>query len=161
MEHLLDHPFQPVFNSKSYILILGSFPSEASRKYGFYYSHPQNRFWQVISHLTQTTLTPTTIDEKKKMLLNNYIALWDIVQSCNISGSSDSSMKNINIVNLQHITNNSKIRQIFANGTLAYNLCIKNSINALKLPSTSSANAKYNLEKLIDEWRVILNFLYY
>lgn len=161
MEHLVDHPFEPVFNKHSQILLLGSFPSESSRKYGFYYGHPQNRFWQVISYLTKTSTIPATIDEKKQMLLDNHIALWDTVQSCNISGSSDSNIKNITVTNLQNIIESSKIKQIFANGTLAYNLCIKNSVNAVKLPSTSSANAKYNLEKLINKWEVILDFLYY
>ena len=153
----LIHTLEPIFDKDSRVLILGSFPSSASRKAGFYYSHPQNRFWRIISYLTKTEPIPFTIDDKKWMLIKNRIALWDIINSCNTNGSSDSCLTDIIPADLSLIFDNSDIKQIFANGDKAYKLSKKYaSVEVKKLPSTSSANAAYSLEKLINKWSVVL-----
>jgi hypoxanthine-DNA glycosylase len=139
---------------------LGTFPSVKSREYGFYYGHPQNRFWKVIARITQTDPFPETITAKKQMLLTHRIALGDVLQSCDIEGSSDDSIKNTVPANLFEILNNSNVDCIYANGEKAYQLVVKYFSKNIgqkifKLPSTSSANAKYSLEKLILEWKTI------
>jgi hypoxanthine-DNA glycosylase len=156
----LTHPFEPIFDKNSSVLILGTFPSVKSREYCFYYGHPQNRFWKIIAHITQTTAFPDTIAEKKQILLTNRIALADVLQSCDIEGSSDSSIKNAIPANLLEILSNSNIDRICANGEKAYQLAVeffsKNiGQKIFKLPSSSSANAKYSFEKLILEWEKI------
>jgi hypoxanthine-DNA glycosylase len=155
MKYLI-HPFPPIVDKHSKVLILGSFPSIQSREVGFYYAHPQNRFWKLISYLTKTHPIPINITTKREMLLLNNIALWDIVQSCSIQGSNDNTIKDVIPIDLSLILNNSNIKSIFSNGDKAYKLCKKYSINSIKLPSTSSANASYSFEKLIDEWKVII-----
>ncbi|MDR1375470.1 MAG: DNA-deoxyinosine glycosylase [Holosporaceae bacterium] len=142
----LTHPFNPIFNGKSRILILGTFPSVKSREYGFYYGHPQNRFWKVVSSITNTDPIPETISDKKRMLLRNGIALADVLQSCNIEGSRDGSIKNVVPVDLSKIFDNSDIKRICANGGKAHQLFMKyfyknTERSILKLPSTSPANA--------------------
>ena len=153
------HLIEPVYNQESHILILGSFPSVKSREANFYYYHPQNRFWKILEHLyCQPHLE--TINEKKEFLLNNKIALWDVIASCDIIGSSDSSIKNVLVNDLEKIINESKIEYIYTNGNLANKLyhqyfAHKISIPVIKLPSSSPANASYSLEKLISCWKVI------
>ncbi|MDR0630947.1 MAG: DNA-deoxyinosine glycosylase [Holosporales bacterium] len=149
----LTHPFLPIFDKNSEILILGSFPSVRSRIDCFYYSHPQNRFWKLITCLTNTESTPISVFEKKQILLKNRIALWDIVKSCDIKGSNDNSIINVTPADLSVILNNSNIKHILANGKEAHRLCVKYSVNALYLPSTSSANAAYSFERLVFEWK--------
>ncbi|MDR2781665.1 MAG: DNA-deoxyinosine glycosylase [Holosporaceae bacterium] len=156
----LIHPFEPIFDASSRILILGTFPSIKSREYGFYYGHPQNRFWKVIAHITQTDSFPETVIAKKQMLLTHKIALADALQSCDIKASGDSSIKNTIPMNLLKILNNSHVDHIYANGEKAYQLAMKYfskniTQKIFRLPSTSSANAKYSLEKLILEWKII------
>lgn len=151
------HPFEAVFDRYSSILILGTFPSEKSRKYGFFYGHPQNRFWKLIALLTKSKKIPESIDEKIEILLKNNIALWDVIHSCDIKGSSDASITNVVPNDLSKILKCSNIRQIYANGEKAYRLyikyCYKNiEKDIIKLPSTSPANASYSLAKLKDEW---------
>jgi hypoxanthine-DNA glycosylase len=157
----LDHPFNPVFDKSSSILILGTFPSVKSRGEGFYYGHPQNRFWKIIASVTNTNPFPETIADKKQMLLANKIALGDILQSCDIEGSDDGSIKNPTPTDLSKILSNASIKNIFANGDKAYRLLLKyygkTLQNIIKLPSTSTANAKYNIEMLITAWSQILN----
>lgn len=154
-----EHTFEPIFDKNSKILILGSFPSVKSREQSFYYGHPRNRFWQVLSKLTKTEL-PNTIDEKKSMLLKNNIAIWDVIKSCVIKGSSDSSIKGVEVNDMNAIIKNSNIDKIYANGDKAFKLYNKYcksdiGIEIEKLPSTSPANASYSIEKLIDEWKII------
>jgi len=153
------HNIEPIFNKNSRILILGSFPSVKSREQQFFYAHPQNRFWKVISKITNSK-EPITIDEKKKFLLDNNIAVWDVIKSCDIVGSSDSSIVNVTINEFDIILNNAQIQRIYANGDKAYSLFKKyysKELEIIKLPSTSPANAQYNLEKLCEEWKQILN----
>ena len=155
------HNIPPVFNKNSRILILGSFPSVKSREVQFFYGHPQNRFWKVISAVFNCDC-PQTTDEKKKFLLDNNIALWDVIHSCEITGSSDSSVKNAVPNNLSQIIEHSKVTKVFTNGNLSYSLynklCYeKTGITAVKLPSTSPANASWSLERLIAEWERLLS----
>ncbi|MDR1906961.1 MAG: DNA-deoxyinosine glycosylase [Puniceicoccales bacterium] len=160
----LAHPFAPIFDEKSSVLILGTFPSVASREQNFYYAHPQNRFWKIIARLTQTEVFPDRIDGKKQMLLENKIALWDVIQSCDIEGSSDHRIANVTPVDLSFLLKNSNVQRIFTNGDKAYKLYQKYlsqniPIEVSKLPSTSPANAAYGLEKLIHHWNIIGQYL--
>lgn len=158
MTHVI-HEIPPVYNKNSEILILGSFPSVKSREGQFFYHHKQSRFWKVLSAVVNDVL-PETIDEKKEFLLRNHIAVWDVIASCDIEGSSDSSIKNAVPNNFSDILKAAPIRQIYTNGGTAYKLyhkyCEKmTGIKAVKLPSTSPANASYSLDRLIGEWNVI------
>lgn len=157
------HEIDPIYNKNSKILILGSFPSVKSRENHFFYHHPQNRFWKVLSNVTECE-TPVSIEEKKKFLLDNNVAVWDVIASCEIEGSSDSSIKNVIVNDLNKIINACDIKQIFCNGGKSFELykkyCEKNTnLKAIKLPSTSPANARFSLEKLIHEWKIINNYL--
>lgn len=161
MEHV-QHTINPIYNEKSNILILGTFPSVKSRKNKFFYSHPQNRFWKIIAYITNTSPVPSTIDEKKNMLLNNKIALFDVIKSCDITGSSDTSIKNVEPWDLSIILDSCNIKKIYANGNKAYELYMKYCYDNLKrsiikLPSTSPANASFNFERLLSEWSQILS----
>ena len=160
---MLCHPFPPLYDENSKVLILGSFPSVKSREQMFFYGHPQNRFWKVISAVTGKNL-PVTIEEKKQLLLSSGIALWDVIASCEITGSSDSSIKNAVANDLTEILNNAEIKQIFVNGKTAekyYNKYIRDKIgrSAVCLPSTSPANAAWSVEKLISEWKILDEFI--
>ena len=160
---MLNHPFPTLYYENSKVLILGSFPSVNSRDQNFFYGHPQNRFWKVVSAVMDTD-TPVTIEEKSNFLHENHIALWDVIASCDITGSSDSSIKNVVENDLTDILKNADIRQIFVNGKTAekyYNKYIRNTIGreAVCLPSTSPANAGWRVEKLVDAWSVIKEYL--
>ena len=160
---MINHPFPPLYNKNSRILILGSFPSVKSREQMFFYGHPQNRFWKVVSAVLNCDV-PETIEDKKQLLLKNRIALWDVIESCEIEGSSDSSIKNVKVNNLSVILNEADIKQIFVNGKTAekyFKKYTKYQINrdAVCLPSTSPANASWSFERLVKEWKVIRGFL--
>ena len=151
------HTIEPVFDSCSKVLILGSFPSVKSREEGFFYGHPQNRFWKVLSNAFECEL-PKTIDDKKQMLLNHNVALWDVIHSCDITGSSDSSIKNVVPNDLSLILDTADIQKIITNGKKADSLYKKyleekTNIKAVCLPSTSPANAQWNLQNLCLEWK--------
>lgn len=157
------HPFPPLYDKCSKVLILGSFPSVKSREQMFFYGHPQNRFWKVISAVFCAD-TPITIAEKRDFLHNYHIALWDVIACCDITGSSDSSIKNVITNDLTEIINNANIKQIFVNGKTAekyYNKYIRNTIgrDAVCLPSTSPANAGWNIDKLIKSWGIIKTYI--
>lgn len=156
---MLVHPIAPVFDKDSKVLILGSFPSVKSREEGFFYGHPQNRFWKVTSQVFGEEL-PVTIDEKKAFLIRNHIAVWDVIGSCEIEGSSDSSIRNVTVNDLSVILDTADIRAIFLNGKKAEQYYKKYIFPTLKrdavcLPSTSPANAAWSLDKLTDAWKVI------
>ncbi len=156
---MLQHPFPPLYDKNSKILILGSFPSVKSREQNFFYGHPQNRFWKVVAKVLEKEI-PTTIEEKREFLLSSNIALWDVIASCEITGSSDSSIKNVVANDLTEILETANIKKIFVNGKTAekyYNRYIKNKIGreAVCLPSTSPANAMWNVESLVEEWEKI------
>jgi len=159
----IEHPIPPVYNKDSKILILGSFPSVKSREGKFFYNHPQNRFWKVLS-LVFSYPCPVTIDEKINMLLNLKLALWDVIQSCEIEGSADSSIKNVIPNDLTVILNTADIRQIVCNGNTSYSLYMKYMYPAtglipLKMPSTSPANAACSLNKLVEAWSQIRQYV--
>lgn len=156
---MIHHPINPIYDKNSKILILGSFPSVKSREAGFFYGHPQNRFWKVTATVCGVE-TPTTIEEKKVFLLGNQIAVWDVIHSCDIVGSSDSSIRNVVANDLNVILECADIRQIYVNGKKAeelYNKYIYPKIQrkAICLPSTSPANAAWSLERLVEAWKCI------
>ena len=153
---MITHPFPPLYDKNSKILILGSFPSVKSREQQFFYGHPQNRFWKVISAVFGCE-TPVTIPEKRQFLLSNGIALWDVISSCEISGSSDSSIKNVVANDISPILKSAKIRKIFVNGKTAekyYKKYTESAVGraAVCLPSTSPANAAWSVERLTAAW---------
>ena len=153
------HPFPPLYNEKSRVLILGSFPSVKSREQMFFYGHPQNRFWRVVAEVFGEK-APETIEEKKAFVLRNNLALWDVLASCEITGSSDSSIKNATANDISPILAGADIKEIFVNGKTAekyYNKYIKPDIgrDATVLPSTSPANAAWSFECLVEAWKKI------
>lgn len=150
------HPFPPLYSADSKVLILGSFPSVKSREAMFFYGHPQNRFWKVIAALFGEPV-PQTIEEKKRLILSHGLALWDSIASCDIKGSSDASITNAQPTDLSEILDNSRIERIFCNGSRSFEVYNRYQlprlgIEAVKLPSTSPANAAYSLERLVREW---------
>ena len=156
---MIQHSIAPVYDGQSTILILGSFPSVKSRDVGFFYGHPQNRFWKVVAAVFEQPV-PETIAEKRTFLLKNSVALRDVISSCDITGSSDSSIRNVVPNDLTQILQQAKIRQIFVNGKKAMSLYQRylepqTGCPAICLPSTSPANASWNLERLVEAWRVI------
>ena len=157
------HPIPPVFDRNSKILILGSFPSVKSREGHFFYHHPQNRFWKTLAGVLDVP-GPDTIAEKKAFLLSHRIALWDVIASCSIEGSSDSSIRDVVPNDLSVILSTADIRAIFCNGKTSWNYYRKyqeavTGIPAVSLPSTSPANAAWSLEKLKGAWNVILPYI--
>lgn len=154
---MIEHPIEPIYDNNSKILLLGSFPSVKSREEGFFYGHPQNRFWKVISAVYGRNI-PTNIEEKKKFLYKNNIAVWDVIKSCDIEGSSDSSIKNVVANDLSVILDNANIVNIYVNGKKAEQLYMQYIFpnikrNAIYLPSTSPANAMWSLDRLVKEWK--------
>lgn len=179
----VEHLFEPVYNESSRILILGSLPSVKSRENHFYYGHPQNRFWKLIATLCGqydrqeisgvqksgvpetesmgTAVVPQTIEEKKKLLYDHHIAIWDVIAQCDIIGSSDSSIKNVVPNDMQKILDHAPIERIYANGGKAYELYMQYCYpvckrKITKLPSTSPANAAFSMDKLLSAWSVVI-----
>ena len=156
----LRHPFPAIYAPDSRILILGSFPSVKSREQMFFYGHPQNSFWRVMAALLGADV-PQTVEEKRAFLLANHIALWDVIASCCIEGSSDSSIRDVVPTDLGVILRAAKIDAVFCNGQTAYRLyeryqLAQTGLPATVLPSTSPANAAYSVERLTESWRVLL-----
>lgn len=159
----ISREFGPVFDESSRILILGSFPSVKSREANFYYGHPQNRFWPLMARLLKAPL-PETTEEKRVLMLTHHIALWDSIDSCDIIGSSDSSIKNAKPVEIELVLNSAPIRQIYANGATSAKvytryLYPRTGREIVTLPSTSPANAAWNVERLVTAWQQILTEL--
>ncbi len=154
------HTFEPVWDEHSRILILGTFPSVKSRENHFYYGHPRNRFWKVIAGITESPV-PGTIEEKKALLLKNRIAVWDVIESCQINGSSDVSIRDVIVNDIPSILDRSGIARIYGNGAKACELYDRflrerTGMEIKKLPSTSPANASFQLERLLEVWSEIL-----
>ena len=154
------HTFGPLYNEESRILILGSMPSPASREVGFYYGHPRNRFWKVLAELLGVPL-PESIEEKKEMMLSHEIALWDVIEECDIIGASDSSVKNVVPTEIPELLKQTKVERILCNGALSKKIYDKyqlerTGIPALQMPSTSPANAAWSLKRLVEEWGKVL-----
>lgn len=158
------HPFGPLYNERSRVLILGSFPSVKSREQAFFYGHPQNRFWKVIAAVTDREV-PQTVDEKKSLILSGGLALWDSIASCEITGSSDASIRGAEANDISVITGSCDIRAIYCNGKKSlevYRKYIEPQLGrqAEALPSTSPANAAWSLDRLIEAWSVIREYLH-
>ncbi len=158
-QHIV-HPFGPLYDEKAEILILGSLPSVKSREQQFFYGHPQNRFWKLIASLYGVP-APETIEEKKALILDHHIALWDTIYSCDIKGSSDSSIRNAVPTDLKTVVDSSRITRVFCNGKTSGKYYHKYQekvlgIPAEELPSTSPANAAWTMERLMEAWSVIL-----
>ena len=170
----VSHPIPPVWNSESRILILGTMPSPKSREAGFFYMHPQNRFWSVISevfsesfvHPNNSPDLSTAIAERHDFLLRHHLAMWDVLASCEITGAADSSIKNALPNDFTKIFEGSQIRHVICTGKTSYNLWQKNCASLYEarykltshcLPSTSPANAQWSKEKLLAEYKHILN----
>lgn len=151
------HPFEPIYDRNSRVLVLGTFPSVKSRADDFYYGHPQNRFWRVIASVTESPV-PGTRAEKTALLHENGIALWDAIKSCRIKGSADSSIEEVTPNDLSEILQNSQVKSIYANGLKAAKIYTKyiyprTGIEIVALPSTSPANAAYSVERLCAYWK--------
>ncbi len=161
---LKHNPFEPVYDQNSKILILGTMPSPKSIEYGFYYGHPQNRFWKILPTILDEYY-PNTIEEKKELLLHHKIALWDVLASCEIKGADDGSIKKPIVNDISSLISGSSIRQVFTTGNAATKLYDKycypqTNIQTVKLPSTSPANCRYyNLENLTKEYDIIKHYL--
>lgn len=155
----IKHTFEPVYDKHSRLLILGTFPSVKSRENHFYYGHPQNRFWKVIANLTNSSV-PVTIEEKRTMLLMNHIAIWDVIASCTITGSSDSTIRDVKVNDIKSLLEKTDISAIYGNGAKACELYDRfvrkhTDMEIQRLPSTSPANAAFHLEDLCEKWRLI------
>ncbi len=156
------HEFKPIYDTNSKILILGSIPSVKSRQIGFYYMHPQNRFWKILQSLFNVNIG--SINDKVTFLKDNNIALWDVLKSCQINNSDDSSIKDIEVNDINLILNNSQVTHVFTTGKKAYDLyqkyCYpKTGIEAINLPSTSGANCRISFDKLLEQYRIIKEYL--
>lgn len=156
---MIVHPIPPIYNKESKVLILGSFPSVKSREQCFFYGHPQNRFWKVLAAVFGQP-TPNLIEEKKAFLLQNKVAVWDVIACCEIVGSADSSIKNALPNDLAPILAQSDIKKIYVNGGTAKKLYDRHilpvtGIESTVLPSTSPANAAWSLERLVEKWKII------
>ena len=182
----LIHPIPPLYDETSRVLILGSFPSPKSREAQFFYGHPQNRFWKVMARVLDwhgdegscpaggfsegsctadsPVFVPSTTEEKRAMLLSNHVALWDTIASCEITGASDSSITNVTPNDLSPILETAKIRAVFCNGAASHKLYMKyifpvTGREAVKLPSTSPANAAWSVDRLTAAWKTISQYL--
>ena len=155
------HPFPPVWDSDCRVLLLGSFPSVRSRETGFFYGHPRNRFWPLLAALLDCPV-PQTVPEKRELLLQHHLALWDVLAACDIEASSDSSIRNAVPNDLLPILHGAPVRHVFCNGTTAYRLYVRyqqplTKLEAVCLPSTSPANARWQMDRLLAAWRCILS----
>lgn len=153
------HPIPPVFDRFSTVLVLGSFPSVQSRQGMFFYHHPQNRFWKVMAAVFGCPV-PETVEQKRDMLLHCHVALWDVIASCDIEGSSDASIRRAVPNDLSPILEYAPIKRVFCNGSTAHRLyrihqLERTGLEAVRLPSTSPANAAWSLSRLVDAWSVV------
>ena len=159
----INHTFPIFINKKSKILILGSFPSVKSREFNFYYMHKQNRFYKVLSEIFNQDFYNVDIDIKKDLLNKYNIALYDVIEECEIENSNDETIKNVVPSNIKELIKDSSIKHIFINGSKAKELFIKYNQDLLNittfLPSTSARNAKMNLNDLVDKYKIIKEYL--
>lgn len=166
----LEHTIPPVFDARSRVLLLGSFPSPKSREVGFFYGHPQNRMWRVLAAVmaeavgdaarVDTVAVPQTTEERRAFLLRNRIAMWDVIASCSIEGASDASIRDVVPNDLSRVLDAAPIQAIFCTGAKAHQLYRRyqepvTGVPARKLPSTSAANASWSLERLVEAYRAV------
>ena len=157
------HPIPPLYDENSRILILGSFPSVKSREANFFYGHPQNRFWPLMAVIFERPPF-RSVEEKREFALSHGIAMWDVIYSCDIVGSSDSSIKNAVPSDLLSIKETGDLRTVITNGRTSgkmYDKYQKNELGmeSLTLPSTSPANAAWSFERLFEEWKIVREIL--
>lgn len=157
------HNFGPLYAADSRVLLLGSMPSPKSREQGFFYGHPQNRFWRVLAAVLGEA-APDSIEDKRTLCLRHQVALWDVLASCEIVGASDAAIRNPVPNNLAPLIQKTQVQAVFTTGATAYQyyqkLCLQQTgLPALKLPSTSPANAAWSLDRLTEAYRVILPYL--
>lgn len=157
------HPLKPLYSSGSRVLILGSFPSIKTREYGFFYGHPQNRFWPIMEVLFDTKLT-RDIEERKNFILEKKLALFDSIFQCDIIGSSDASIEKVVPSDLSSVFQEASIQKVFCNGGTSHKYYKKYhekkyGIKAEVLPSSSPANARYRLDDLVEKWKIILEYV--
>lgn len=162
MEHII-HSIEPVFDTESRVLILGTMPSPKSREVQFYYGHPQNRFWRILAAVLGEEV-PQSVPEKKAMLLRHRIALWDVLAECEITGASDSSIRNPVANDLSVILDHAPVQAVFTTGATAWKLYTRlqkphTGIEAVRLPSTSPANCAVKMEALTEAYKAILPWL--
>lgn len=155
--------FEPVFSGKSRALILGSYPSPKSFEEGFYYGHPQNRFWPLLAALANRPV-PQTIPQKKELILACNLALWDVLQQCRIVGASDTSITSPVPNDIAGLVKTAGIKAVFCNGAASAKFYQRHcqsqtGIEAVRLPSTSPANAAFGMEKLLEEWQPLLAYM--
>lgn len=160
---LICHPLPPVYDSSSKVLILGTMPSPKSREVGFYYSHPQNRFWKVLAQVFSVEIGQD-ISSRTEFILQNHLALWDVLAECEIDGAQDSTIKNAKPNNLEPILAQSSIQAIFTTGRTAFSLYQKYLYPqigkpALLLPSSSPANCRIKMEDMVKAYSAILDYL--
>lgn len=158
------HTIDPVFDARSRVLLLGSLPSPKSREVGFFYGHPQNRMWRVLAAVMGEGAAPQTTEERTAFLLRNRIAMWDVIASCAIAGAADSSIRDVVPNDLSRVLDVASIRAVFCTGGKSYELYRRyqepaTGIPAVKLPSTSAANASWSLERLIEAYRAVAQTL--
>ncbi|MCL1803330.1 MAG: DNA-deoxyinosine glycosylase [Eubacteriaceae bacterium] len=154
---LITHPYKPIYDERSKLLLIGSFPSKASRSGGFYYANPRNRFWRVLGNVFSDNSATGAMSEKIAFLLRHEIALWDVAAQCDSIGSLDSQIKVAKTNDFSAIFASAKIAAVLANGTLAYTEYKKHCMHLYnvpleRIPSSSPANAAYSLERLASEW---------
>ncbi|MDD6302864.1 MAG: DNA-deoxyinosine glycosylase [Bacillales bacterium] len=155
------HTLKPLLYKTTEILILGSFPSVKSRENDFYYMHKQNRFWKVIGSLLNEDLSQASIEERTNCLKKYRIGLYDVIEECDIIGSSDLKIRNVVPADINRIIKELPIKLIIINGSKAYSLFSKYfpTLRAIKMPSTSPANASYSLDDLIDRWSELKKYI--
>ena len=158
----ITHPLKPLFQADSKILILGSFPSVKTREYGFFYGHPQNRFWPLLERIFNVKLS-IDIEERRAFLLKHNIAVYDVIYQCDIIGSSDANIQNVIPSDLSRIFNEADIKKVFCNGGTSYRFYKKyqekkTGFKAIQLPSTSPANARYSIDDLYSQWKIISKY---
>lgn len=155
---MYDHAFGPIYNENSKLLILGSFPSVRSRKDNFYYAHPSNRFWPLMARLFNRE-PARTIEEKKALILEEGLALYDAVERAEIEGSMDKDLKMVQPADIETIIKATRVKKICCNGTASYKIVKGQGYDPIKLPSTSAANARYRMDDLYQAWKVILDYI--
>lgn len=163
LERML-HTIDPVFDARSRVLMLGSFPSPKSREVGFFYGHPQNRMWRVLAAVMGESAVPQTTEERTAFLLRNRIAMWDVIASCAIEGASDASIRDVVPNDLSRILDVASIEAVFCTGGKSHQLYRRyqepsTGFPAVKLPSTSGANASWSLERLVETYRAVAEAL--
>lgn len=158
LRHII-HPFAPIINAQCRVLILGSVPSLRSTQEGFYYMHPQNRFWPIMGSITGQELCGMSLEDRRQALLAAYIGLYDAVYECDIANSSDAKAKNIIPADIPALISGTAVRSIFCNGALAYSTLMRHypalGCAVSRLPSTSPANAAYSFERLLAAWQQV------